>query len=264
MGSTAKRTAKTAWAGVVAALALASPPASAPASAQSALRDADGWTVTLSPYLWFSGLGGTVEAPSGGESFSADFGDIFQAMKFAFMGMGEARRGNLSLIVDTMYLNLQQGVPAPGVGDFSAATARTQSAEFSLIGLYTVLDRPAGRIELGGGIRAWWFQTDLRLDAGRLPGRTQTSTTSWADPVISVRGVARLTDRLAFTAYADVGGFGAGSQLTWQAFATFDYRITDRLTASAGFRWIHIDYEKGLTNISLDMAGPIIGTTFRF
>jgi hypothetical protein len=260
MGMTGKRRATGALAGALLGLALAA----SPAAAQPAARDADSWTVTLSPYLWFSGLGGTVAGPSRGETFSADFGDIFQAMKFAFMGMGEARRGNLSLVLDTMYLNLQQGVPAPGGGDFSAATARTQSAEFSLIALYTVLDRPAGRIELGGGLRAWWFQTDLRLDTGRLPGRTQTSVTSWADPVISARGVARLTDRLAFTAYADVGGFGAGSQLTWQAFATFDYRITDRLTASAGFRWIHIDYEKGRTNISLDMAGPIIGTTFRF
>ncbi len=247
-------------AGALGALALMASPAAAQAPAASP----DAWAFTVSPYVWFSGLGGEVTAPHGGESFSADFGDIFGTMKFSFMGLAEARRGNFSLVTDLMYLNLQQGVPVPGHGAYSGGSARTQSAEISAIGLYTVLDGSAGRIELGGGIRGWWFDTELRLDPGLLPGRTQSSSTSWVDPVIGVRGVLRLSDQLALTAYGDVGGFGVGSQFTWQAFATLDYRITDNITASAGFRWIHIDYDKGSSNISLDMAGPIIGASLRF
>lgn len=233
-----------------------------PAAAQS--PSADAWSFTISPYVWFSGLGGEVTAPQGSESFSADFGDIFGTMKFAAMGLAEARRGNFSLVVDTMYLNLQQGVPVPGHGAYSGGSARTQSAEISAIGLYTVLDSSAGRIELGGGVRGWWFDTELRLDPGHLPGRTLSSSTSWADPVISARGVLRLSDRLSLTAYGDIGGFGVGSQFTWQAFGTVDYQVTESISVSAGFRWIHIDYDKGRADISLDMGGPIIGASVRF
>jgi hypothetical protein len=234
------------------------------AAAQGTSQTPDAWTFTFSPYVWLSGLGGEVTGPHGGESFSADFGDIFGTLKFAFAGFGEARRGNFSLVTDVSYLNLQQGVPVPGFGEYSGGSARTRSLEVSAIGLYTVAESVAGRFELGGGIRGWWFDTELRLDPGRRPGRTQSASTSWADPVIGARGVLRLNDRLSFTGYGDIGGFGVGSEFTWQAIATLDYRVMENVSLSAGFRWIHIDYEKGRTDISLDMGGPIIGASVRF
>jgi opacity protein-like surface antigen len=76
--------------------------------------------------------------------------------------------------------------------------------------------------------------------------------------------VLRLNDRLALTAYGDVGGFGVGSEFTWQTFATLDYKVAENATVSAGFRYIHIDYQKGRNDISLQMAGPIIGASIRF
>jgi hypothetical protein len=251
---------KGAVAGALAGLALMANPASAQGTAGSS----DAWTFSLAPYVWFAGVGGEVTGPQGSESFSADFGDVFGTMKFSYAFLAEARRGNFSLVTDIMYLNLQQGVPVPGFGEFSGGSARTRSLEVSAIGLYTVAEGSAGRIELGGGIRGWWFDTELKLDAGRLPARTQSASTSWADPVVGVRGVLRLNDSLSVTAYGDIGGFGVGSQLTWQAFATLDYQVTESISVSAGFRWIHIDYDKGRNDISLDMAGPIIGASVRF
>jgi hypothetical protein len=235
-----------------------------PATAQSPQPATEGWAVTLSPYVWFSGLGGDVTGPHGGGSFNADFGDIFGTMKFSFMGLAEARRGRFSLLLDTLYLNLEQGVPVPGLGAYSGGSARTQSAEVAAIALYSVVEERAVRLDLGGGVRGWWFDTELRLDAGLQPARTQSASTSWVDPVISARGILRLNDRMTLTAYGDVGGFGVGSELTWQAFATLDYQVTPSISVSGGFRWIHIDYDKGSSDISLDMAGPIIGASIRF
>jgi hypothetical protein len=238
--------------------------AAAPAIAQAPASSPEKWTFTASPYVWFSGLSGDVSNPSGGEDFSADFGDIFGSMKFSWMGLLEARRGRFSALVDTLYLNMQQGVPVPGRGGFSGASARTQSAQAAAIALYTVAEERAWRLEFGGGVRAWWFDTELKLDSDILPGRTVGNTTSWVDPVLSTRGVVRLSDRWALTGYGDIGGFGVGSELTWQVFATLDWRITDNFSASAGFRWIHIEYEEGRSTINLDMAGPIIGASLRF
>lgn len=237
-----------------------------PAAAQTPAPTTDEWAVVLSPYVWFSGMSGDISVPAGSVDFSASFGDIFQTLKFSAMGLLEARRGNFSVVVDTLYLNLQQGIPVPGAshGTYSGGSARTQSAEFSAIGLYTIAEAQSGRIELGGGVRGWWFNTAINYNAGVLPARSRDSTTNWLDPIFSARGVLRLTDNLSFTAYGDVGGFGLGSQFTWQAMGTLDWRINERLSASIGYRHIYIDYEKGRANIGIDLSGPIIGASYRF
>ena len=74
----------------------------------------------------------------------------------------------------------------------------------------------------------------------------------------------RLNDRLSLTGYGDIGGFGVGSDFTWQAIAALDWRVSDKFSASVGSRWIQIDYDAGRANIDLNMSGPIIGASLRF
>lgn len=255
-----RRTKAATFLGAICAVALSA----APAQAQPPTGMAEEWSFTLSPYVWFSGLGGEVTLPRGSESFSADFGDIFESLKFAAMGIVEARRQNFSLLFDLMYLNLQQGVPVPGGGAFSGGSSRVKTTEASVIGLFTLVERNNGRFELGGGLRAWWLNTEIRFDAGRLPGRTVDQTTNWVDPVIAARASLRLNDRLSLTGYGDIGGFGVGSEFTWQVIATLDWRVSDWISASVGYRWIQIEYDSGRATIDLEMSGPIIGASFRF
>jgi opacity protein-like surface antigen len=250
-----------ALAGLLGGLMLVAPPASAQAPATTS----DSWAITASPYVWFSGLSGDISVPAGSVSFSADFGDIFETLKFSAMGIVEARRGNFSIVSDALYLNLQQGIPVPGShGAFSGGSARTQSAEISVIGLYTLAETPSGRFELGGGVRAWWFNTAINYNSGLLPGRSADSSTSWADPILAARGIVRLSESLSFTAYGDVGGFGVGTEFTWQAMGTLDWRLRDNLSVSIGYRYMHLDYEKGRATIGVDLSGPIIGASYRF
>ena len=234
------------------------------AAAQAPARTTDDWTFVASPYVWFSGLGGEVTLPRGSDSFNADFGDILETLKFSFMGLFEARRQNFSLVFDLMYINQQQGVPVPDNGAFTGGSSRLKTTEASAIGLFTLLEQPGGRFELGGGLRAWRMTTEINLDSGLLPGRSADETTSWVDPIIAARGSLRLNDRLSLTGYGDIGGFGVGSELTWQVMATLDWRFSDTFSASLGYRWIQIDYEAGRAKIDLDMSGPIIGASLRF
>jgi opacity protein-like surface antigen len=246
--------------GAICAIAISA----SPAHAQAPASTSEEWTFTLSPYVWFSGLGGEVTLPRGSESFNADFGDIFESLKFSVMGIFEARRENFSLILDLMYLNLQQGVPVPGGGAYSGGSSRVKTTEASAIGLFTLAEQPGGRFELGGGLRAWWLNTEIRLDPGLLPGRTVDQTTNWVDPIIAARASLRLNDRLSLTGYGDIGGFGVGSEFTWQAIATLDWRVSDWISASVGYRWIQIEYDSGRATIDLEMSGPIVGASFRF
>jgi opacity protein-like surface antigen len=61
-----------------------------------------------------------------------------------------------------------------------------------------------------------------------------------------------------------VGGFGAGSQLTWEAFAGGSYAFTDWLLGEVGFRYLDIDYEANRADLDISILGPTIGLTFQF
>jgi hypothetical protein len=43
----------------------------------------------------------------------------------------------------------------------------------------------------------------------------------------------------------DAGGFGIGSDFTWQLQANAGYRFSDLFQASLGYRYIGIDYDSG-------------------
>jgi hypothetical protein len=66
----------------------------------------------------------------------------------------------------------------------------------------------------------------------------------------------------------DIGGFGAGSDLAWQAFPYVDWRIAKWGSLQAGYRWMGMDYESGsgATRFKYDMLiqGPQLGFTLHF
>ena len=69
----------------------------------------------------------------------------------------------------------------------------------------------------------------------------------------------------------DIGGFGVGSKLTWQALATYNFEMQFlgfKFTNYIGYRAISIDYEQGSGDktIGLNMLthGPVVGLTFKW
>lgn len=66
------------------------------------------------------------------------------------------------------------------------------------------------------------------------------------------------------TMIGDVGGFDAGSRLTWQALGTVNYGWNENWTLHAGYRAPHVDYRKGRFLYDTTMHGPILAATYRF
>jgi hypothetical protein len=70
---------------------------------------------------------------------------------------------------------------------------------------------------------------------------------------------------------ADVGGFGAGSDASWQVLATYNFQmrtICGYLDGYLGSRALSVDYSQGSGNTAYKydvlMHGPVLGTTFHF
>ena len=62
----------------------------------------------------------------------------------------------------------------------------------------------------------------------------------------------------------DGGGFGVGSDVTWQVAVTANYKVSEHFYLSGGWRHLYIDYTDGGADFEGSMTGPIVGATFRF
>lgn len=237
----------------------------AAAQAQAPAQRA-GWQFALTPYVWFAGISGDVELPSGrhdDREFSADFGDILSNLSFAAMLAAEARNGRFGIAADLMTLTLEQDVSTRGIL-FRDGESRVTTTSLGLVGFYRLLDTPGGSIDAGAGIRAWWVSARISLDGRLGVERSREVSRDWIDPILMLRGHARLAERVGISLYGDIGGFGVGSELTWQVLGTLDYRANDWLELRAGWRHLAIDFRSGRLNLDVAMTGPIIAATFRF
>ncbi|PTX95121.1 hypothetical protein DB345_12570 [Spartobacteria bacterium LR76] len=64
----------------------------------------------------------------------------------------------------------------------------------------------------------------------------------WVDPILGFRGQVNFTRWLYLHAQADVGGFGAGSQIAWNVMAGVGINFTRNVFAEVGYRYMYVDY----------------------
>ncbi len=91
-----------------------------------------------------------------------------------------------------------------------------------------------------------------------------SSTTDWVDPFVGARLTSRLTEKAYGVIYGDIGGFGVGSELTWQAFAGLGLRLSPQVTLETGYRYLAIDYEEGELDVNIDLKGFVLGVGYSF
>ncbi len=86
----------------------------------------------------------------------------------------------------------------------------------------------------------------------------------WIDPLVGLRGQVNFTRWLFAAAQADAGGFGAGSQITWNTQATLGVNFSRNIGFEAGYRYMYIDYDKDNFLYDVNMPGVFAGLIFKF
>lgn len=99
-------------------------------------------------------------------------------------------------------------------------------------------------LEGGLGGRLVSLYTGLDLETPREP-RSGSASKTWFDPVIIVRSQGAIKDKWLLQFRGDVGGFGVGSDFSWQIQANVGYRFSKLFQTTIGYRYIGIDYDKG-------------------
>lgn len=72
-----------------------------------------------------------------------------------------------------------------------------------------------------------------------------SGTADWVDPIVGLRARFNFTDRFYAVGRADIGGFGVGSDLAWQAYAGLGWQASPRVTVELGYRCLQMDYTSG-------------------
>jgi opacity protein-like surface antigen len=221
------------------------------------------WSVELTPYLWATALNGDLSARGRSVTVDPSFSDMVKDLDFAAMLLAEVRYDRWGFVLDGFYSKLSKDADTSGPA-FSNVDV---TSEMGMIGptlAYRALRTDRFTLDVLGGARIWFVDTELDFKSGLLPGVDVDQSKTWVDPIIGFRLGASLTPKLSVHAVGDVGGFGAGSDLTWQAFAGIRYQFTPRWSVTGGYRALGLDFEQGGFKLDTIMHGPVVGIGFRF
>ena len=86
----------------------------------------------------------------------------------------------------------------------------------------------------------------------------------WWDPYVGLRGRYNISKAWYLTAKGDIGGFGVGSDLTWQLSGALGCQVTRSIFVEAGYRYLYTDYNKNGFVYDVTQSGVQItaGITF--
>lgn len=224
------------------------------------------WEFRLIPYTWLIALDTKTTVRDHTADMNIPFSDILRNMDVAGQVHFEAQKGKWGFFVDPTYLKLSQDGTLRDGRDVRLQIEQWL-VEFG--GMYRLgkwpLDEKGKRsvtVDALGGGRYWYLSADMDTSSNINPSKT----TQWVDPIIGARLNADITERVLFSIRGDVGGFGVGSDFSWNALGVFGYRFTKDITGLLGYRALYVDYKAGTSSMRYNMTihGPIMGLSFSF
>jgi hypothetical protein len=225
------------------------------------------WAFQIEPYIMFPNMKGNVAIGNLPEvEVDANVGDIFNNLQMGLMLYFEAHNDKWAISSDVIYMDLLQDVNEGKVIN-SGELGATQVA-WELAGLRKVL--PWLEVGVSGILNS--VNSDVNLVVNNIgPGTTNKSadiSKTWVEPMIVTR-VKSPSDKIYIYQFkGEIGGFGIGSDLAWQAEADLGFRFSKLLQVTAGYRMISLDYETGsgedLFVYNVDTFGPVIRLGFNF
>ncbi len=236
--------------------------AAAVATPAAAQMDGSGWTGQVTPYVWGTGLGGELTFGSRSVGFDKSFREVIKDLDGAFFLSGFARRERIVLLGDLSWSNSSRAglLPPPAPGPLPAE-GRLRQASLTLAAGYRVIDNAEMSVDLLAGARHWRLRASAGVPALGFADRRRVNFT---DPILAARLNARLAPDWSALLYGDVGGFGIGSHRTAQLLATVNWRASDALWLSAGYRHLRVDYRETGLRLDTRLSGPLVGASFRF
>ena len=223
------------------------------------------WHVDWIPiYLWFSGLQGNVGAGGYVAPVNASFSDVIKNLNIGVMTALDLRRKRIGLFTDIIFMSLSSDQKTTPVGNtYIGFNANAKELIVDPEIYFRVIDSPKGSIDAIGGGRFW--RLDNSLDLFPPTGTTATvgQTQNWVDPVLGARARLNLPKGFFVNMKGDAGGFGVGSQETYQIYGGAGKEFKKMFAAFLGYRYLYVDYTNTGFVYNVHMSGMLIGFNIR-
>ncbi len=275
----------------VALLASAAPVASADlgrAYAPEPVAAASPWSFTFTTYGWVPWMSGNMAIRGREFDVQANPSQILGHLDWstlpAWMSYAEARNGPIGLFNDIVYANISgskdfaKALPGQFIGRWRFGRLRTSDRRVrrhlpglvgpeSGVGGLRRSRSFGGRALLAPGSECLW----LSLGFGELETE-RSGSVDWVDPFVGARLRQQIAPGESLVLRADVGGFGVGSDASWQVLATYNWQMCSMgghlIDGYLGYRALSVDYSQGSgdTRYKYDvlMQGPVMGATMHF
>lgn len=276
-----------------------------PASEQHIAQAPRQWEFRFTPYAWATSVNGNATVAGQTIDVDASFLDVVEDSEsiLAVMGYFEARRGTLALYTDVVWssltfagersatgplgqvnvsvdgeLDYKQTIIEAGVSYEIARFSRDASSlknDWGIATSYTAVDVIAGA-------RYWRESVGISLDItgtgpGVLPPGFQVNgnrvvaksgTMEWVDPVVGLRVRHQFSPGQELQLRGDIGGFGVGSDFSWQLFGGYNFQLGENWSGVVGYRALSVDFSEegsnGTRGLDVVQHGPVFGVNFRW
>jgi hypothetical protein len=211
------------------------------------------WRFSLRPYLFLSGVSGSVTAEPFTFPINSSFSDLLDNVRIGGFVAFTAEKGQWGLYADFQYINL--------VGKGTSALNAELELE-NLIAEGDVTYRPGGAPTLRflAGLRVYSIDQSVSILSQPLP----KANTTVLDPILGAQGAWALSDRWDFEMRGDIGGFGISSEFTYQLLVLFHWDISRTLSIPFGYRILGYQIKTDEIWMNTRMGGLVLGLDIRF
>jgi hypothetical protein len=221
------------------------------------------YNVQITPYLFWTGVNGTIGEQGRTANVDASFGDVIRHLDMVAMVYFDARIGRWRALVDNMYVKVSDARATPGPL-FSSVNVATKFWVVDPEAGYAIIRKEGKEVDVTAGARIWNVNNNLTLFRPDLSVERDHGTRSIADPIVGGRFTADVGQKMFLVAKADIGGFNASASTDWQVFGAAGYKISNKFVVSAGYRYLSVDYSANNTIFDIHLNGVIVGLGFRF
>jgi hypothetical protein len=233
---------------------------SAPATQAQQASSGD-WKQTVFIYGMGAAIGGDAQIGPLQLPVSVSISDLFDALKFGAMGAYRIENDEWSFTGDMTYMNLGWN-PRGKRGNVSGDLGIDQFTFMATAGR-----RFSPYVE--GLVSLAYFNLSTDLEVRVLQQRASASRDAdWIDPLLGLAYAVPFAGKWTYSLRGDIGGFGVGSNLSWQLLTVVRRQNTDRFGWYLGYRALGFDYEDGqgknYQHYDLTQQGPLAGVAFSF
>lgn len=225
-------------------------------------NSSDDWRYSIEPNMMLphmSGKAGVGHLPI--VEVDQSSGDFFSHLKYGGMLTFEASNDKWVINTDLIYASLAADVKKEPLVFNGHLKARQFNGEVA------VLRKISPWLEAGVGgvvtsVKSGFDLTVMNPKTGQLVGLNRTKSQTWFDPMLVVRTMNAPDSKFLYMARGEMGGFGVGSDFSWQLQAHVGYRFSKLFYGLVGYRYMDIKYEKGHGKdyflYDLNTFGPMI------